>query len=426
MNRGACFAFVTLLAAGPAGTAVAQTPVERGAYLVNTIMTCNNCHTPMGPNGPQFDKALSGGLRFNEPPFDVTASNLTPDPETGLGKWSDADFKKALLEGVRPAGHHLAEVMPTGFYKILTPGDLDAIIAYLRSLPPVANKVRDPVYKMDIPHKVFPGAEKPMSQADLNDKLKRGFYLVTIGHCMECHTPFGAPGRGPTFENSLGKGGRDFPRSLGHVDVAQHHIEQVQGHRRLERRRHQARHHPGCAQGRHPAQAADGVSRLRQDDRCRPRCRGRLSAHGAGEGVMRVAAPTSSAPARILAHHIVDIGRGEIVGDDVAAGCLRPRLIHAPRQYPGQGKAKAVALLRRRRPRLQRLLGERRGGGDRNHLARAGRIEVECGKDLAERFHRRSVQLAAVMHVEGGRAARRQPLLDQAYRTPRVSRWNGT
>ena len=96
MNRGACFAFVTLLAAGPAGTAVAQTPVERGAYLVNTIMTCNNCHTPMGPNGPQFDKALSGGLRFNEPPFDVTASNLTPDPETGLGKWSDADFKKAV------------------------------------------------------------------------------------------------------------------------------------------------------------------------------------------------------------------------------------------------------------------------------------------------------------------------------------------
>jgi mono/diheme cytochrome c family protein len=215
MNRGACFAFVTLLAAGPAGTAVAQTPVERGAYLVNTIMTCNNCHTPMGPNGPQFDKALSGGLRFNEPPFDVTASNLTPDPETGLGKWSDADFKKALLEGVRPAGHHLAEVMPTGFYKILTPGDLDAIIAYLRSLPPVANKVRDPVYKMDIPHKVFPGAEKPMSQADLNDKLKRGFYLVTIGHCMECHTPFGPPGTGADFQNSLGKGGREFPGPWG-------------------------------------------------------------------------------------------------------------------------------------------------------------------------------------------------------------------
>ena len=71
MNRGACLGFVALLAAGSATTAAAQTPVERGGYLVNTVMTCNNCHTPMGPNGPQFDKALSGGLRFNEPPFDV-------------------------------------------------------------------------------------------------------------------------------------------------------------------------------------------------------------------------------------------------------------------------------------------------------------------------------------------------------------------
>ena len=215
MNRGAYLGFVALLATGPATTAVAQTPVERGSYLVNTVMTCHNCHTPMGPNGPQFDKALSGGLRFNEPPFDVTGSNLTPDPETGLGKWSDADFKTALLDGVRPSGHHLAEVMPTGFYKILTPGDLDGIIAYLRSLKPVSNKVRDPVYKMEIPHKVFPGAEKPMSETDLGDKVKRGFYLVTIAHCMECHTPFGPPGSGADFQNSLGKGGREFPGPWG-------------------------------------------------------------------------------------------------------------------------------------------------------------------------------------------------------------------
>jgi mono/diheme cytochrome c family protein len=169
----------------------------------------------MGPNGPQFDKALSGGLRFNEPPFDVTGSNLTPDPETGLGKWSDADIKKALLEGVRPSGHRLAEIMPTGFYKILTPGDLDGIVAYLRSLKPINNKVRDPVYKMEIPHQVFPGAEQPMSEADLGDKLKRGFYLVTIAHCMECHTPFGPPGAGVDFQNSLGKGGREFPGPWG-------------------------------------------------------------------------------------------------------------------------------------------------------------------------------------------------------------------
>src|ERR1700682_616299 len=108
MNRGACLGFVALLAAGSATTAVAQTPVERGGYLVDTVMTCHNCHTPMGPNGPQFDKALSGGLRFDEPPFDVTASNITPDFETGIGRWSDADIKTSLQDGVRPNGNHIA------------------------------------------------------------------------------------------------------------------------------------------------------------------------------------------------------------------------------------------------------------------------------------------------------------------------------
>jgi mono/diheme cytochrome c family protein len=188
----------------------AQSPVERGRYLVDTVMTCHNCHTPMGPNGPRFDKALSGGLRFDEPPFDVTASNITPDQETGIGRWSDADIKKAIQHGVRPNGVRLAEVMPSGFYQILTPRDLDGIVAYLRSIPAVSNKVRDPVYKMQLPHQVFPGAERAMPEADMADKVKRGFYLVTIAHCLECHTPFGPPGTGVDFQSSLGKGGREF------------------------------------------------------------------------------------------------------------------------------------------------------------------------------------------------------------------------
>jgi len=61
MNRGVIFGCGALLAALGASAAAAQTPLERGRYLVDTVMTCHNCHTPMGPNGPQFDKALSGG-----------------------------------------------------------------------------------------------------------------------------------------------------------------------------------------------------------------------------------------------------------------------------------------------------------------------------------------------------------------------------
>jgi mono/diheme cytochrome c family protein len=207
-------AAIGLLSTLISSAAFAQTPAERGAYLVNTIMTCQNCHTPKGPGGvPQFDKDLSGGLTFDEPPFKVTASNLTPDKDAGIGAWSEADIRKALVEGVRPNGVPLAAVMPSGFYGILTPGDLNAIVAHLKTLKPVSNKVADPVYKINLARQVFPGAEKPIAAADLNDKVKKGFYLATIGHCMECHTPFV---NGPVdFKGSLGKGGREFPGPWG-------------------------------------------------------------------------------------------------------------------------------------------------------------------------------------------------------------------
>jgi mono/diheme cytochrome c family protein len=197
-----------------ANSAMAQSAVERGGYLVNSIMTCANCHSPKGPPAAVAGKDFSGGLRFNEPPFDVTAPNITPDKDTGIGNWTNAQIKTMLLTGKNPHGIQEAEAMPTAFYPILTPGDLDGIVAYLRSLTPVNNKVPDPIYKIALPHHVYPGAEKSYSQADLNDKLKRGFYLATIGHCMECHTPFAPPG-GPDFANSLGKGGREFPGPWG-------------------------------------------------------------------------------------------------------------------------------------------------------------------------------------------------------------------
>lgn len=207
---GIAISIATLFAAGAAR---AQTPVERGSYLVNTIMTCGNCHSPKGPPDAVAGKDFSGGLRFDEPPFDVTASNITPDKETGIGAWSDGDLKKTMLDGVRPNGVALAPVMPTGFYGILLPNDLDAIVAYLHTVAPVKNKVPDPIYKIAIPRQVFPGAEKPIDPADLNDKIRHGFYLATIGHCMECHTPMV---NGPVdFKNSLGKGGRDFPGPWG-------------------------------------------------------------------------------------------------------------------------------------------------------------------------------------------------------------------
>ena len=187
--------------------------VKRGDYLVNTIMTCGNCHSPKGPQGDIPGKEFSGGLSWDEPPFKVTAPNITQDKDTGIGAWSDADIKKALRTGVRPNGVQLAMIMPTDFYEIITDRDMDAILAYLRTLKPISNKVDDPIYKMQQIHRAFPGAEKPYAEAMMSDKLKNGFYLATIGHCMECHTPMGPRGR--EFATKLGTGGFKFPGPWG-------------------------------------------------------------------------------------------------------------------------------------------------------------------------------------------------------------------
>jgi mono/diheme cytochrome c family protein len=133
-------------------TANAQTDlVKRGDYLVNTIMTCGNCHSPKGPPDVVAGKEFTGGPPFDLPPFTVTPSNITQDKETGIGAWSDADIKKLLRTGVRPNGVPIASIMPVGFYGIITERDLDAIVAYLRTIKPVSRKVPDPVYRMAAP-----------------------------------------------------------------------------------------------------------------------------------------------------------------------------------------------------------------------------------------------------------------------------------
>ena len=196
------------------GGAAAQPAVERGNYLVNTILTCGNCHTPRGPGGVfDMNRQLSGGPQtWDEPTFRAKGSNITPDKDTGIGGWSDADMKKAILQGVRPNGTPLAPIMPFNYYKIFTPADLDAVVAYVKSVPAVRNEVTPSVYKSAMHGEGPPGTDKPANPADLNDPVKRGFYLATIGHCMECHSP--KTNDRHDFGN-LGKGGQEFKGPWG-------------------------------------------------------------------------------------------------------------------------------------------------------------------------------------------------------------------
>jgi len=199
-----------------AGMAGAQAPVERGRYLVEGILTCGNCHSPRGPGGViDTAKLYAGGPQtWDTHAYTVKGTNITPDKMTGIGDWSADDLKRAIADGKRPNGTQLSPQMPYAFYKIFTPADLDAVVAYLRSVPAVSRKVPAPVYKGPaMPFDIPPGAEKPMRDSALKDPVKRGFYLVTIGHCMECHTP--DVNERWDYTNDLGKGGRVFKGPFG-------------------------------------------------------------------------------------------------------------------------------------------------------------------------------------------------------------------
>jgi mono/diheme cytochrome c family protein len=208
--------FVTTLAAFAVtlGVANAQSDlIKRGDYLVNGILTCGNCHSPKGPTGDIPGKLFSGGLSWDEPPFKVTASNITQDKDTGIGGWTDAQIKTLMRTGILPNGVHIAMIMPTGFYHIMTDRDLNAVVAYLHTIKPISNKVADPVYKMPQAEHVLPGGEQPYTEAMMSDKVKKGFYLATIAHCMECHTPMEKGMR--QWDTRLGAGGFDFPGPWG-------------------------------------------------------------------------------------------------------------------------------------------------------------------------------------------------------------------
>ena len=98
-------AAIALAGTVPLGGAQAETLLERGRYLVETVAACGNCHTPMGPKGPIMAKAYAGGLKIVEPGMlTAYATNITPDKETGIGNWTVEQIVVAIREGKRPGG----------------------------------------------------------------------------------------------------------------------------------------------------------------------------------------------------------------------------------------------------------------------------------------------------------------------------------
>jgi mono/diheme cytochrome c family protein len=185
--------------------ASAETLLERGSYLVNGIANCGNCHSPQQPDGTLSGPALSGGMALLAPRFTAYPPNLTPDPETGIGKWSEQQIVTALREGHAPGGAVLRPPMPIAFYRGVSDHDAHAIAVYLRSLAPVHSEVPPSQYSAPAPSG-YGGPVGAIPDPDPADKVGYGHYLVQLGHCMLCHTPRDANER-PDLEHNIGAGG---------------------------------------------------------------------------------------------------------------------------------------------------------------------------------------------------------------------------
>ena len=195
-----------------------QTTAERlarGKYLARQVSGCMDCHTPH--DWSKAEEPWAGGnegagevMPFTDLPGKIVAPNITPDPQTGAGSWSDDQLARAIREGVGHDGRALFSMMPYQHYRNMSDEDLASIVVYLRSLPPVRNQL--PATEMVFPVKYLirsapQPVTAPVSAPDLSTPPKRGEYLVnSISPCTDCHTPMddhGQPIRGLEYGGGM-------------------------------------------------------------------------------------------------------------------------------------------------------------------------------------------------------------------------------
>ena len=192
-----------------ADLSVAVTPdlIPRGEYLVNEVLLCFDCHSerdwtkysgpavpPLGAGRPCMDANTKPvGVNFGTGGFPglLCIRNITPDVETGIGGWTDAEIARAIREGVSKDGEALFPIMPWFMYTGMSDEDVAAVIAYLRAQPAV--KSFRPERKLDFPLNIvfrfYPRPlDGPVAAIPRTDTIAYGKYLSKIARCEFCHT----------------------------------------------------------------------------------------------------------------------------------------------------------------------------------------------------------------------------------------------
>jgi mono/diheme cytochrome c family protein len=191
----AVFWWLTIPAVIASNALPAYTPNPANGLTVFNAGGCSSCHAV--PNQPDRTR-LGGGLAIPSPFGTFYAPNISPDPNDGIGRWSEADFVTAVLKGTSPAGAHYFPAFPYPSYQHAKVEDVRDLFAYLKTLPQVAGRVRD--HDVPFPFNIrrnigiwkvlFMDGKPFMPDAARSAAWNRGAYLVNgLGHCAECHSP---------------------------------------------------------------------------------------------------------------------------------------------------------------------------------------------------------------------------------------------
>ena len=199
--------------------------LARGKYLAEDVAACMVCHSPH--DWSKHDAPIPTGqtgagevFPLVGLPGTLVAPNITPDPETGLGRWSDDEIGRSIREGVDREGRTLFPLMPYTSFRILSDEDLASIVVYLRSLPAVRNPLPPSNITFPVNYLIRNAPQPittPIPQPDLSTSVLRGKYLMEVAGCAGCHTP---QKRGQPLPGMNFAGGNVFEGPWGRVASA--------------------------------------------------------------------------------------------------------------------------------------------------------------------------------------------------------------